>query len=134
VEGKFPVHTGCQLEWAKPDGGKVRLGFAGPDGEHREMAADHIIAATGYRTDLSRLAFFGEGPRAALKTVAGTPAVGAGYRSSLPGLYFTGPAVAPTMGPVMRFVFGADHAARTIAAQLTRSAGTRRPAAASTGQ
>ena len=44
------------------------------------------------------------------------------YQSSVPGLYFAGPAVAPTMGPVMRFVFGSDHAARTLAAKLSRTA------------
>ena len=36
----------------------------------------------------------------------------------MPGLYFMGPAVAPTMGPVMRFVFGSEHAATTVARQL----------------
>ena len=127
VEGRLAVHPGLRMEWAKPDGNEVRLGLASGDGAHREMAADHVIAATGYRTDLSRLAFIGAGLRAGLKTVAGTPAVGADYQSSLPGLYFVGPAVAPTMGPVMRFVFGAGHAARTVAARLPQHAGSHAP-------
>jgi len=133
VEGKLPVHTGYRMEWAKPDGEQVRLGLASLGGEHRELTADHIISATGYRQDIGRLAFLSDGLRAALKTVAGTPAVGGGYQSSLPGLYFAGPLVAPTMGPVMRFVFGADHAARTMTARLASSAG-RRPAAAGAGR
>ena len=52
--------------------------------------------------------------------------VDGGYQSPVPGLYFIGPAVAPTFGPVMRFVYGSDHAARTVAAQLS-SAARRRP-------
>jgi len=50
------------------------------------------------------------------------------YQSSIPELYFMGPGVAPTFGPVMRFVYGADHAARTVAQRLAAGAG-RRPAA-----
>ena len=65
---------------------------------------------------MRRLAFLGDGLRDSIETVAGTPAVDRDYQSSIPGLYFAGPAVAPTMGPVMRFVFGSDHAARTLAA------------------
>ena len=56
------------------------------------------------------------------RTVAGTPVVGKDYQSSVPGLYFVGPAVAPTFGPVMRFVYGADHAARAMAPALTATA------------
>jgi lysine/ornithine N-monooxygenase len=124
VEGEFPVLTGQQLTAAEASGGSVRLGLGGPGGD-RDVTADHVVAATGYRVDLSRLAFLGDGLRAGLQTVAGTPAVGADYQSSFPGLYFTGPGVAPTFGPVMRFVFGADHAARRVAARLSRTAGSR---------
>jgi len=38
-------------------------------------------------------------------------------------LYFTGPAVAPTMGPVMRFVFGTWHAGPVVARNLAGPAG-----------
>ena len=53
--------------------------------------------------------------------MAGTPAVGRDYQSSVPGLYFIGPAVAPTFGPVMRFVFGARHAATVVTRHLAAS-------------
>ena len=57
---------------------------------------------------------------AGLRTVPGTGSsmVGRDYQTSVPGLYVMGPAVAPTMGPVMRFVFGSEHAATTVARQL----------------
>ena len=53
-----------------------------------------------------------------LRTVAGTPVVDRDYQTSSPGLFVVGPGVAPTFGPVMRFVYGADHAARTVGRRL----------------
>jgi FAD-dependent urate hydroxylase len=121
VEGQFPALTGYSVKWARVQDGGVRLGLAGAGGSSRELAADHVIAGTGYRTDLTRLPFFGDQMLAGLRTVPGTgsSAVGREYQSSIPGLYIMGPAVAPTMGPVMRFVFGSEHAATTVARQLT---------------
>jgi FAD-dependent urate hydroxylase len=132
VEGVFPVLAGYSVAAAAAQAGGVTLGLAGPGGTRRELAAEHVIAATGYRADLARLAFLGEGLRASLSTVAGTPAVGRDYQSSVPGLYFAGPGVAPTMGPVMRFVYGADHAARAITPRLTTTRTRTRTSAAVT--
>jgi cation diffusion facilitator CzcD-associated flavoprotein CzcO len=145
VEGEFPVLTGQALDWAVsgPDG--VRLGLVSgtgvsstgvsstgvsstgvsSTGARMEVAADHVIAATGYRPDLSRLTFLDESLRSRLRTVAGTPVVDRDYQTSAPGLFVVGPGVAPTFGPVMRFVYGADHAARTVGRRLS-DAGARR--------
>jgi thioredoxin reductase len=125
VNGKFPVLLGHALKWASADGDGVRLGFEGPAGIGRELTADHVIAATGYRADLRRLTFLSDQLRPGLQTIADSAAVDRNYQSSVPGLYFIGPAVAPTFGPVMRFVYGSDHAARTVARQLAGSAGRR---------
>ena len=46
-----------------PEG--VRLGLVSGSGARTEVAADHVIAATGYRPDLSRLTFLGR--RAAVR-------------------------------------------------------------------
>ena len=51
--------------------------------------------------------------------MGGTPAVHADYQTSVPGLYVIGPAVAPSFGPVMRFVYGSAHAARTAPRSLS---------------
>lgn len=132
VDGQFPVLAGHAMTRAKPQDGRVRLGVTSPSGATRELAADHVIAATGYRTDLSRLQFLPEAIRSRLRTVAGSPVVGRDYQSSVAGLYFVGPAVAPTFGPVMRFVFGARHAAPVVARQLAGVSGRRsQPAVAS---
>jgi FAD-dependent urate hydroxylase len=136
VEGQFPVLTGYSVKWARVQDGGVRLGLAGADGSSRELAADQVIAGTGYRTDLTRLAFFGDQMLAGLRTVPGTgsSAVGRDYQSSIPGLYVMGPAVAPTMGPVMRFVFGSEHAATTVARQLTGGVVSRSKTAVTAGR
>jgi pyruvate/2-oxoglutarate dehydrogenase complex dihydrolipoamide dehydrogenase (E3) component len=121
VLGQFPILLSQTLIWAKTDGDSVRLGVEGPDNSQRELTADHVIAGTGYRSDLARLTFLSAALQQKLKRVADTAAVNGSYESSVPGLYFIGPAVAPTFGPVMRFVYGSDHAARTVARQLTRT-------------
>ena len=46
------------------------------------------------------------------------PVLSAGFESSVPGLYFTGLAAAASFGPLMRFMYGADFAARTIGRRL----------------
>jgi lysine/ornithine N-monooxygenase len=136
VEGQFPVLTGYSVKWARVQDGGVRLGLAGAGGSSRELAADHVIAGTGYRTDLTRLPFLGDQMLAGLRTVPGTgsSAVGRDYQSSIPGLYVMGPAVAPTMGPVMRFVFGSEHAATTVARQLTAGGVSRSRTAVTAGR
>ncbi len=126
VEGQFPVRTGQTVIAARMLDGKVRMQVAGAG---PEVTADHVIAATGYRIDLKRLGFLPDALRSSLTTVGGSAAVGADYQSSVPGLYFTGPSVAPSMGPVMRFVFGTDHAAATLGRALAgASARTSSPA------
>lgn len=130
VEDEFPILVGHALDGAEsgPDG--VRLGLIGRSGARTGLAADHVIAATGYRADIRRLTFLDEELRSRLRTVGGTPVVGRDYRSTAAGLYVVGPGVAPTFGPVMRFVYGADHAARTVARRLSATAGRRPDVAA----
>jgi hypothetical protein len=133
VEGEFPVLSGQALEWAKARAGEVRLGLVTSTGEHSELAADHVIAATGYRPDVLRMGFLDQQLASQLRTVANSPAVGRDYESSVPGLYVVGPAVAPTFGPVMRFVYGADHAAGTVGRRLTGAASRRTGVAVGAG-
>jgi len=134
VEDQFPVLTSHAVRSATATGSgdAVRLGLVTRDGSAQELEADHVIAATGYRPDLSRLTFLSAGLRARLGTVDSSPAVGRNYQTAVPGLFVIGPAVAPTYGPVMRFVYGSAHAAPAVARELAGSARavTRRPALA----
>jgi hypothetical protein len=40
------------------------------------------------------------------------------FESSVPGLYFVGPAAAATFGPLMRFAYGARYTAPQVARRL----------------
>lgn len=134
VEGEFPVHVGHDLRWAEAERDRVRLGFeVRSSGESREMTVDHVVSATGFPPDLSRLSFLDPQLRNRLRQLAGTPRVDGDFESSVPGLFFAGAIVAPTFGPVMRFVYGADHAVRRISGQLCQSSERRLSAVGGVG-
>jgi FAD-dependent urate hydroxylase len=120
-EGKVPVLLGQTPIAAAAVAAGIRVRARTRAGEAVDVETEHVIAATGYRAQLARLPFVDPALRAAIRTTAGTPAVDAGFQSSVPGLYFVGPLVAPTFGPVMRFVFGADFAARTVSRRLAQN-------------
>jgi thioredoxin reductase len=91
------------------------------EGNEHEIVTEHVIAATGYKTDLERLQFLNPGIRSKVKTLDGAPILSSTFESSVPGLYFAGVAAANSFGPVMRFAFGAGFAARTLTRALTKS-------------
>ena len=118
VEGHVPVHLGRSVRAARAEGGRVLLELNGPQGPET-ISSEHVVAATGYRIDLSRLEFLAENLRRALHTDATSPTLSRTFESSVDGLHFVGAASAVTFGPVMRFVLGAGHAAKTIAGRLS---------------
>ncbi|MHB9859816.1 FAD-dependent oxidoreductase [Streptomyces sp. YIM S03343] len=105
-----------------PDG-TPRLTVRTLDGGTRELTADHVIAATGYRVDLASMDFLGDGLRTSVAVSRGTPKLGAGFVSSLPGLYFTGLPAAASYGPAMRFVCGTEFASPRLAGHLATAHG-----------
>jgi hypothetical protein len=125
VEGKVHTLVGHSVRWADPEPWGVRLGIRVSGRGFNEITVDHVLAATGYRTDLDRLTFLDSQLRSTVHTLAGSPDVGPDFQSSAPGLYFVGPAVAPTFGPVMRFVYGAAYAARAVTRSLASTRGPR---------
>ncbi|MGA6954243.1 MAG: NAD(P)-binding domain-containing protein [Candidatus Acidiferrales bacterium] len=120
VMGRVPLVLGYTVESAEIANGKVRLHLRGIDGSERQIVTDHIIAATGYKVDINRLAFLSPEIRATLKTVNRTPVLSSTFESSVPGLYFVGIAAANSFGPVMRFAFGAGFAAKRVTQAMTR--------------
>jgi len=44
----------------------------------------------------------------------GSPVLGAGYESSVPGLHFVGSSAVKSYGSLLRFVWGAGYAARNV--------------------
>jgi hypothetical protein len=78
------------------------------------IATDHVIAATGFRVDLRRLPFMHEDLRRRVRTVGSMPVLSSNFESSVSGLYFVGLAAAGSFGPLMRFMYGTEFAARRI--------------------
>lgn len=122
-EGKVEVSEVSGIVRADVSDGHPVLTVQSPDGRAEELSADHVIAATGYRVDIAAMDFLGHELRTALAVSRGTPKLGAGYRSSVPGLYFTGLPAAASYGPVMRFVCGTEFASPRLAKHLAGAHG-----------
>ena len=120
VEGRVEYLLGRTIAAAREDAGRARLTLLGADGGTEDVVADHVIAATGYRVDLTRLAFLPNRLRAAIRLCDTSPALSRQFESSLPGLYFVGAAAANSFGPLSRFVFGAGFTAARLSAHLGR--------------
>ena len=97
----------------------MRLLLDGPSRSSLEV--DHVIAGTGFRIDLARLAYLPEDLRARIATFGGYPVLTRAGESTVPGLYFVGAPAAFGLGPSMRFIAGTHN----VAAQLTRSVARR---------
>jgi hypothetical protein len=127
VEGRVPIAAGRRVSRAEVVGDEVRLtldsaaaavtGSAALGVDTGSLTVDHVLAATGYRVNVSRFDWLSEDLRGAVRQVPGTgsPQLDPWCRSSVPGLFFTGLASAPTLGPLMRFVAGTAYTAPRVA-------------------
>jgi len=120
VEGKVPFQVGVNVTGVKARGSHVHLELTDRTGERRSLVAEHVIAATGYRVDLRRLAFLSSDLRSAISAVEQTPILSSKFESSVPGLYFVGTAAANSFGPLLRFTYGTSFTARHLTRHLAR--------------
>jgi cation diffusion facilitator CzcD-associated flavoprotein CzcO len=118
---RVPSLLSYTTESAKVENGKVRLHLRAIDGTERDVFAQHLIAATGYKVDLGRLGFLSTEIRSKIKVVKGSPILSTAFGSSVPGIYFAGLAAANSFGPVMRFAFGAGFAARRLTEAMAKA-------------
>jgi cation diffusion facilitator CzcD-associated flavoprotein CzcO len=125
VVGKVSFHLGKEIAAARSEAGHVVLELTDRDGQPERVEADHVIAATGYQTDLHRMTFLDPQLRPQIRKTGAGPALSANFQASLPGLYFVGLSAANSFGPLMRFAFGARFTARRLTRHLARVA--RRP-------
>ena len=123
IEGIVPTMLGHDIVYAKAQSDQVELGVVDRSGTQRVIAADHVIAATGYRPDLAKLPFLAPVLRATIAQVQNTPVLSDNFETSAKGLYVTGPAAANAFGPLMRFMYGAEFAAPRLAQHLARRLG-----------
>ena len=120
--GEVSLSTGVQVTGAQAQGESLRLALS--DGSSREV--DHLMFGTGYKVDVARYPFLGEPLLAGLRRVDGSPVLGRGLESSVPGLHIVGAPAAWSFGPLLRFVSGSWYAGRALAREIAgRSAGRR---------
>lgn len=120
ILGKVQIRYGSHISQACARNGMVYLKLSSKNAGINEHASEHIIAATGYKVNLKALTFLSGDIRSRLVSDGQSPVLSRRFESSVPGMYFVGPAAANTFGPVQRFTFGAEFAARTISNQLIK--------------
>jgi cation diffusion facilitator CzcD-associated flavoprotein CzcO len=111
------ISTGLAVLSASARGNQVDLKLS--DGSHEHV--DHVLMATGYRVDVRKYEFLSASLVSALRRVGGCPVLGRGFESSVPGLHFLGAPAVWSYGPLMRFVAGADFAARAVSQSVVRA-------------
>jgi hypothetical protein len=79
-----------------------------------ERLVDHVLLGTGYRIDVLRYPFIAPELGAQLRIHDGSPLLGRGLESSVPGLHFVGAPAAESFGPTMRFVVGTAYTAAAL--------------------
>jgi hypothetical protein len=117
IVDKVPLHLGATLEGAEATGSGIRVTIS-QNGEKKRIEAEHVIAGTGFKVALSRLAFLDETLRSRIRSTIDSPILGRRFESSVPGLYFVGISAANSFGPLLRFAFGANYAARRLSRHL----------------
>jgi thioredoxin reductase len=123
VEGKVREMLNCRLDAARMMGKRVLLRVTDKCGEARTVECDHVVAATGFTMDLSKVPFIDLALRAHIATTGAAPKLSGNFETSVRGLYVVGPASANSFGPVMRFMTGAEYAAPALARHLVKKAG-----------
>jgi FAD-dependent urate hydroxylase len=118
VEGKVPLLFGHHVLESSPVGDRVQLRLSDARGAAVTETADHVIAGTGFRFDLTRLEYLAPSLRADLKVFAGAPILDHHLESNVSGLFFTGALAAPSLGPLMRFVAGTHFTAPRVVHRL----------------
>jgi Pyridine nucleotide-disulphide oxidoreductase len=121
VQGRIPIWLDSTIVAAERRNGEIHLTLQDASGNKKSHATDRVVAATGYCVDVNRLGFLSENLRSRIKAVESAPVLSRRFESSVPGLYLTGLASAPSFGPVMRFVFGVEYTAKSLARHLKRS-------------
>lgn len=117
-ERNVATHLGAAPERCEVRDGRVVLNLISAAGTRTQLVADSVVAATGYKVDLDRLAFLDPGLRAGIRRYDGAPVLSQSFESSIRGLYFVGLSAATTFGPLLRFAFGAKFAAERLRAHL----------------
>jgi cation diffusion facilitator CzcD-associated flavoprotein CzcO len=116
----IPMQPGRSITRAEPENQHLRLQFS----DRTERNVDHLLLGTGYEVDIRAYAFLGEALTNSIDTANGSPVLGRGLESSVPGLHFVGASASYAFGPVTRFVTGSWYTAPAV---TLRVLGRRQP-------
>ncbi len=121
INGKVTLHIDQQITQIT----KVDEGMAVTLSDGTQLQADHVMYATGYAVDISRLPMLTPSLLQKIDTDEGTPRLNSWFECSIPGLYFIGFTSLRAFGPLYRFVFGngpaAQRTTRSIASKLRQA-------------
>jgi hypothetical protein len=131
VDGLVPMHEGYSVEKAQAAAGGVQLTCVNQQGGRMELQADHVIAATGYRPAVSKLAYLHPSLASDIETENQSPVLSRHFESSVSGLYFMGLLAANSFGPLLRFALGANFCAGRLGRHLRSRVPHRSPAVGS---
>ena len=81
------------------------------------LTVDHVVAASGYRADLSAVPYLG-GVIDRISVTDGFPDLSPGFETSLPGLFVTGFSATRDFGPFYGFTKGCPSAARIAVKEM----------------
>jgi len=123
VIGKVTLHEWRTVTKCEAVNGKVDVALS--DGA--KLHVDHILLATGYKVDLSRLRIIDPSLRDQIRTDRAIPILSGRFESSVPGLYFVGITSLRAFGPLYRFVAGCGAAGRRVARAIARAHVQRSP-------
>jgi thioredoxin reductase len=118
---QVPLLAGYQIKGAGASGDRATLWLRSANGDEHKIETEHVIAATGYRVDIRRLPFLGAGITSQLKLLNNVPKLSSHFESSIPGLFFVGPAAVDSFGPVLRFACGAKFTASRLSNHMARA-------------
>jgi lysine/ornithine N-monooxygenase len=124
LRGRFErlrLLAGFQIKLAAPVGDRVVLSLKSRGGDELRVETEHVIAATGYRPDIRRLPFLGAAIASKLKLANNVPELSSSFESSVPGLFFVGPAAVENFGPLLRFACGAQFTAGRLSRHLAHA-------------
>jgi thioredoxin reductase len=122
VVGKVGFQLGVSITHATLQNGRVSLLLTDSAGTKKTISTDHVIAATGYKPDLQRLAFLDSEILNRVRCLEKTPVLSSNFESTVRNLYFVGVTSANTFGPLLRFAYGAKFAAPRLSGHLARIA------------
>jgi len=120
VEARVSLVARSTIADVRARGSQVELRLRSEDegSPERVIQADHIVCGTGYEADVDRISFLVPELAARIARIERAPRLSVRFESSVPGLYFVGPASALSFGPLFRFVCGAEYAAPAVARHL----------------